>query len=58
VRRVPLDTRVLVPGDVVAECWKTEYKNIGKAIEDIRHVQSESKFANTVRDNGERALVG
>jgi hypothetical protein len=44
-----------VPGDVVAEYWKMEYKNIGKAIEDMRHVQLEGKCANTVRDNGERA---
>jgi hypothetical protein len=30
-------TRALVLGNVVAECWKMEYKNIGKANVQIRY---------------------
>jgi hypothetical protein len=44
--------------EVVAKCWKMEYKNIGKATEDIRHIQLEGKCANTVRNKGEKAWWG
>lgn len=37
--QVSPDTRALVLGEVVAKCWKMEYKDIGKSIEDIRHIR-------------------
>jgi len=41
--------------EVVAKCWKMKYRDIGKSIEDIRHIQLEGKCANTVRNGGGRA---
>jgi hypothetical protein len=39
--QVSPDTKALVLREVVAKCWKVKYKDIGKSIEDIRHIQLE-----------------
>jgi hypothetical protein len=51
------DTGALVLGEVVAKCWKTEYKNIG---EDIMHIQKklEDKRTDTAQNNDEKAWWG
>ena len=56
--QVSPDTRALVLGEVVAKCWRMEYKDIGKSMADISHIQLEGKCANTVRNKGERAWWG
>jgi hypothetical protein len=47
------DTSALVLGEVVAKCWKAEYKNIGEAREDIMHIQEklEDKRTNITQNN-------
>jgi hypothetical protein len=46
-----------VLGEVVAKCWKVEYKNIGEAKEDIMHIQKklEDKHTNAAQNKDERA---
>jgi len=55
--QVSPDTRALVLGEVVAKCWRMEYKDIGKSMADISHIQLEGKCANTVRNKGETGRV-
>jgi hypothetical protein len=54
------DTSALVLGEVIAKCWKAEYKNIGEASEDIMHIQKklEDKRTNTAQNKDEKAWWG
>ena len=54
------DTSALVLGQVIAKCWKAEYKNVDEAREDIIHIQKilEDKYSNTVQYDDEKAWWG
>jgi hypothetical protein len=40
------DTSALILGEVISKCWRLEYEDVSKAVNDITRIQSE--YANVV----------